>query len=121
MGAGSKSQYRKFKVQGFTNNDVGSLTEILSRRLGHSEWPLPRLIVVDGSVAQLRASQKVLETVGVHIPLVGVVKDERHKPLRLAGDATLIRLHEKSILRVNEEAHRFAINWHRSRRRKSMI
>lgn len=115
-----KNEYRKFKVNEFTNNDVGALSEVLSRRLAHTEWQYPRLIVVDGSVAQMRAAQKVLEAAGVSIPIVGVVKDEHHKPLRLAGNAGLAKLHEKAILLANSEAHRYAISWHRLRQRRSL-
>ena len=115
-GEAQKSEYRKFKVKGFTNNDPGALTEILTRRLMHPEWPLPRLIVVDGSTAQMNAAKRVLEKVGVMIPLVGVVKDEFHRPQRLTGDTKAIAEREKEILLANSEAHRFAITWHRKRR-----
>ena len=53
-----KSAYRKFKVRGYTNNDPGALAEILSRRLLHPEWQYPRIIVVDGSTAQMNAVKK---------------------------------------------------------------
>lgn len=115
-----KSAYRKFKVKGFTNNDPGALTEILSRRFLHPEWQYPRLIVVDGSTAQMNAAKKVLSKAGILIPIVGVVKDEHHRPLRLAGDEKLITAHEKEILLANSEAHRFAITYHRKRRNKGL-
>lgn len=116
-----KSAYRKFKIKGVTNNDPGALSELLSRRLMHPEWHYPRLIVVDGSAAQLNAAKKILARAGVEIPVVGVVKDEFHRPLRLSGDSKIIELHEKDILLANNEAHRFAITYHRSRRRKAMV
>lgn len=112
-----KQAYRKFKVRGFSNNDAGALAEVLSRRFLHPEWPYPRLIVVDGSTAQMNAARKVLENAGIQIPIVGVVKDEFHRPLRLAGDEKAISEYEKEILLANNEAHRFAINWHRKRLR----
>jgi len=114
-----KAAYRKFKIHTATNNDVAALTEALERRLGHSEWPLPRAFVVDGSTAQLRAAEKVLKKAGVMIPVVGVVKDERHKPVNLVGDKHAIQAYERDILLANSEAHRFAITWHRKRRQKA--
>lgn len=120
-GEAQKSEYRKFKVKGFTNNDPGALSEILMRRLMHPEWPFPRLMIVDGSTAQMNAAKRVLEKAGVMIPLVGVVKDEFHRPSRLIGDAQAITEREKEILLANNEAHRFAINYHRKRQRRAMV
>ncbi len=120
-GEAQKSEYRKFKVKGFTNNDPGALSEILQRRLMHPEWHLPRLIIVDGSTAQMNAAKRVLEKAGVLIPLVGVVKDEFHRPSRLVGDQKAILEREKEILLANSEAHRFAINYHRKRQRRAMV
>jgi excinuclease ABC subunit C len=117
-GEAYKSAYRKFKIQSATNNDVAALTEALERRLSHSEWPLPRAFVVDGGTAQVRAAERVLRKAGVGIPVVGVVKNERHKPERLIGERRIIEAYERDILLANSEAHRFAISWHRKRRGK---
>jgi excinuclease ABC subunit C len=116
-----KAAYRKFKVRSATNDDIASLKETLSRRLDHAEWPLPRVFVVDGGKGQMNAAQKVLQQAGIEIPLVGVVKNEFHKPERLIGDKRAIEAYEKDILLANSEAHRFAIIWHRARRRRTMI
>ncbi|OGG54762.1 hypothetical protein A3D62_00370 [Candidatus Kaiserbacteria bacterium RIFCSPHIGHO2_02_FULL_49_11] len=113
-----KNEYRKFKISKDANNDVAALREILLRRLAHSEWPYPRLIVVDGGVAQVNAAKKVLEGLGYEIPVVGVVKDEHHRPRGFAGDKTHIPEREKEIILGNSEAHRFAISYHRARRGK---
>ncbi|MEK7509834.1 MAG: hypothetical protein AAB605_03920 [Patescibacteria group bacterium] len=111
-----KSAYRKFKVKGFANNDPSALSEVLSRRLMHPEWPYPRVIAVDGGAAQMNAAKKVLARAGIEIPLVGVVKDEFHRPSRLVGDEAVIQAFERDILFANSEAHRFAITYHRKRR-----
>ncbi len=111
-----KSAYRKFKIQSATNNDVAALREVLSRRLVHQEWPLPRVFVVDGAAAQVNAARRVLRDAGIGAALVGVVKNERHRPERLVGDQRAIAAHEKDILLANHEAHRFGITWHRKRR-----
>ncbi len=117
-GEPDKSAYRKFKIKTATNDDIAALKEVLSRRLAHSEWQLPKLFVVDGGVAQLRAAQTVLKNAGVMIPVIGVVKNAAHKPERLIGDRRIAESHEREILLVNSEAHRFAIEWHRTRIRK---
>lgn len=116
-----KAGYRKFKIRGFTNDDPGALGEVLSRRLLHPEWQYPRVIVVDGHTAQINAAKKILANAGIMVPVVGVVKDEHHRPLKLVGDATLIAERERDILLANNEAHRFAIQWHRKRLQKRLI
>ncbi|MBI4093691.1 UvrB/UvrC motif-containing protein [Candidatus Kaiserbacteria bacterium] len=116
-----KAAYRKFTVKTAKNDDIAALKEVLSRRLNHSEWPLPRVFVVDGGKAQLRAAKAVLDAAGLMIPLAAVTKDEFHRAANLIGDQRMIQAHERDILLANREAHRFAITWHRSRRRKLMI
>lgn len=120
-GEACKSAYRKFTIRTATNNDVAALKEALERRLGHLEWSLPRVFVVDGATAQLNAARRVLKKAGVGIPIVGVVKNKRHKPERLVGDLRAIQGYERDMLLANNEAHRFAITWHRKRRRKASI
>ena len=119
-GAPKKSEYRKFKIKSVEGpNDPAALKEILDRRLGHSEWPMPQIIVVDGSTAQKKAAEFVLKKYGVTIPVVGVVKDELHRPKRIIGPRKLTADYENDILLSNAEAHRFAISYHRLRRRKN--
>ncbi|HEY4522210.1 MAG TPA: hypothetical protein VJH91_01065 [Candidatus Paceibacterota bacterium] len=115
-----KAEYRMFKIRGAGNNDIGALIEMLNRRLGHPEWPLPRIVAIDGGVAQLRAAERIFKNAGLLIPIVGVVKNESHKPARLIGDVRARELYEKEILLANAEAHRFSISWHRKRLRKRM-
>jgi excinuclease ABC subunit C len=119
-GVANKNEYRKFKIKTASpGDDVGALKEVLSRRLGHDEWPLPRVIVVDGSTAQINAAHKVLEEYGMQIPIVGVTKDEKHRPRAIQGNRDIIKDRERDILLANAEAHRFAIGYHRKRSRKS--
>ncbi len=113
--------YRKFKIHSATNNDTAALREALERRLDHPEWPLPRVFVIDGGKGQVSAAQKVLNKLGIGVPVVGVVKNEFHKPERLIGDKHAISVYERDILLANNEAHRFAIGWHRTRRRRGML
>lgn len=116
-----KSDYRKFILRkAKRGDDVGSLEEILTRRLSHEEWALPDLIVVDGSVAQRNRALSVLTAHAKTIPVVGVVKNDAHKPERLLGDATLSTTHKHAILLANNEAHRYAIAFYRSKQRKTL-
>lgn len=117
-----KNEYRKFKIRTQSgSNDTGALTEVLERRLVHTEWKYPNLIVVDGGVAQLNALLKVSKRVGISIPIVSVVKDERHKPKDILGDKALARKYEREILLANSESHRFAINYHKNMRNKNFL
>jgi len=116
-GEAKKSEYRKFKIKSvIRSNDTGALKEMIDRRLGHEEWPLPQLIVVDGSTAQKNTAERVLKKYGIVIPVVGVVKDERHKPKNIIGARKHISEHEQVILFANAEAHRFALAYHRQKR-----
>ena len=135
-GEAKKSDYRKFKIKTVEGaNDTASLKEVLERRLVHasaetmgakegSHWPLPQLIVVDGSTAQVNTAKRVFkehfEDLSEGIVIVGVVKNERHKPEHIIGDAATIRRYERAILLANSEAHRFAIGYHRSVRLKNL-
>jgi len=116
-GEPNKNEYRMFRVRAKTaGSDTGALTEILSRRFGHPEWTYPRLIVVDGGIAQKNAAERVMREAGIQIPVVGVVKDERHRPERIVGEKKYLDDYGKAILLANAEAHRFAITYHRRRR-----
>src|SRR3990172_7199923 len=76
----NKSEYRKFKIKEFASaNDTGALLEVLERRFSHQEWPMPKLIVIDGGKAQINTALKFQKKVGLKIPVVSVVKDERHR------------------------------------------
>lgn len=124
-----KSDYRKFKIKTSTNDDNASLREMLERRFNHSEWPLPKLIVVDGGKAQVNTAERALKEWGIGIPVVGVVKDDHHKPkgfIRTTKSRTFETLSpglsgadtDRAILLANSEAHRFAIGFHRQLRDK---
>jgi len=130
-----KSDYRKFSAKGGSVfggktvlgnsgviNDIGALSEVLSRRLAHNEWTLPNLIVVDGGRAQKNIIEKVLKKNKINIPVVSVVKDKKHKPVKILGIEKLqdlkIEKLENQILLANAEAHRFAIGFHKKLRGK---
>ena len=115
------SEYRKFILTVQENNDTKNLKEILSRRLNHTEWTYPDLIIVDGGEGQLNAAKEVLSARRVTIPVVGLVKDERHKARLIIGDIGIADTHKKEIIQLNSECHRFAIKFHRDRRQTQSL
>lgn len=117
-----KSAYRKFRIRGYeSSNDPGALHEVLTRRLNHPEWPLPSLIVVDGGIAQFNVLSALLKENNLNIPVVSVVKDDKHKPKGFFGDQTLALKYKKDILLANSESHRFAIGYHKKLRSKNFL
>lgn len=117
-----KSEYKKFIIKTQSNaNDTGALEEMLSRRFRHTEWGLPNLIVVDGSTAQINVAKRVLDRYQFKIPVVGVVKDDKHKAKAIIGDEKIIKAYKKQILLANSESHRFAVAFHKNRRNKNFL
>ena len=118
----AKNEYRKFIIQTqIKANDTGALLEVLSRRLRHTEWGLPSLIVMDGSTAQINVAKSVLDRYQFKIPVVSVIKDDKHKAKAIAGDESIIKKYKKEILLINSESHRFAITFHKKRRNKNFL
>jgi excinuclease ABC subunit C len=121
-GTVAKSEYKKFKIRTQTgSNDVGALSEVLSRRLAHREWQYPNLIVMDGSTPQINAAETALFKEGAEIPVVSVVKDDRHKAKDILGDKSFALKYKREILLANSEAHRFAIAYHKQMRGKNFL
>ena len=117
-----KSEYRQFKIKTLSNaNDPLALKEVLERRLKHTEWPLPEIIVVDGNAVQKNIAEKVLKTNNLMIPVIAVVKDDKHKVSKMLGSRNIIEKYEFDILLSNSEAHRFAIGFHRKLSRKNLL
>ena len=118
-GKPDSSQYRLFKIKTVTNNDLDALKEMMERRLKHTEWPKPDLILIDGGKPQVDYIFKVIEQHQVAVPLLGISK--------LNGDRLVFPHNTKSTFKdlaesiktmlqqLRDEAHRFA-NRGRSRR-----
>jgi excinuclease ABC subunit C len=122
----NKKEYRMFKISDKNSQgDTNSLCEILERRLGHTDWKMPNLIVVDGGDAQLNTAERLIKEKNFEIPVVAVTKDIHHKAKEIRGTTKgvqdLIKGYEKQILLANNESHRFALNFHRKQRAKSFI
>jgi len=121
-GEPAKSEYRKFKIKTVSgSNDPAALKEVLERRFAHPEWPYPQLLVVDGSTAQKNVAQYVLKKNNLVIPVVAVVKNDKHKPERLVGAKKYLENYQNEILLANAESHRYAIAYHRQKRDKNLL
>lgn len=113
------SEYRRFKIRGVSGqNDVAMISEILKRRLKHADWELPELIIVDGGKGQISSALKALHDANISIPIIGLAKREEiiitsdFKEIRLPRDSETLHL----VMRIRDEAHRFAITYHRKLR-----
>lgn len=127
-GAPAKAEYRKFRIKTVEgSNDVASMQEVLRRRFTHSEWRMPDLLLIDGGLPQVHAAQAVLDELQLTIPMIGIAKGPERKRNDLvysSMDTELLALCEKhhTILeQVRDEAHRFAIAFHRMRRSKDFL
>lgn len=118
------SQYRHFKIRTVQGpNDVLMMEHVLLRRFTHDEWPQPDLIIVDGGKTQVLAVAKALAKSEKQIPYVGLAKREEIivtpdlLMIRLARDAKALHL----LMRIRDEAHRFAIMYHKKLRSKFLL
>lgn len=132
-GLPNKDEYRKFRIKSvFQPNDVGMLTEVLERRFyrhahgirddrdGNSieavdGWAMPNLILIDGGLAQANAAKKVLLRAGLRIPILGIAKGPERKRNDIIGGIPK-GVTKETLIRVRNEAHRFAINYHKKLR-----
>jgi len=124
----AKSEYRKFIVKTVAGqSDVDSLAEVLERRLRHPEWPLPQVFLIDGGRPQVNKARAVLERRKIAIPVVGIAKGPaRKKNEFILGNKerqfiAWVHSHQHLLIKVRDEAHRFAITFHRARRSKRSL
>lgn len=124
-GEANKSLYRRFRImyKRIIPNDVAMMEEIISRRLKHKEWELPNLILVDGGKAQVSAALKALKKSSLTVPIIGLAKREETIIVPAVSDFKEIKLPRDSkglhlLMRIRDEAHRFAITYHRKLRSK---
>lgn len=133
-GKPKRSDYRKFKIKWVQGaNDYASMEEVLTRRFTHeinSEFDsfakIPDLLLMDGGKGQVNIALNVLEKLGLSIPVCGMVKDDHHRTRGLYFNNTEISIDTTSegfhlITRIQDEAHRFAIEYHRSLRSKEQV
>ncbi len=140
-GKPKRSDYRKFKIKTVEGpNDYASMYEVLKRRFSHgleeleenggviedSFTKFPDVIMMDGGKGQVHIAEQVLAELGLHIPIAGMVKDDHHRTrgLYFRDQELPIDTHSegfKLITRLQDEAHRFAIEYHRSLRSKGQV
>ena len=133
-GRPKRSDYRKFKIKWVQGpNDYASMEEVLTRRFTHesngefdSFARLPDLILMDGGRGQVNIALKVLNDLGIRITVCGMVKDDHHRTRGLYFNNVEIPIDTSSegfrlITRIQDEAHRFAIEYHRSLRSKEQV
>ncbi|MDE6470287.1 MAG: excinuclease ABC subunit UvrC, partial [Eubacterium sp.] len=130
-----KSAYKRFAIKGFDGqNDVGSMQEVLTRRFNHyyndeegSTFKiLPDLILLDGGEPQVNAVIPVVRSMGLNVPIFGMVKDNKHRTRAIAlnGGEIEINSHRQVftlVSSIQEEVHRFAITYHHNKHKKSTL
>ena len=144
-GRPKRSDYRKFKLRTVTGpDDYGSMYEVLTRRFTHGMQEqeeikesekeeetgsfnrFPDIIMMDGGKGQVNVCKQVLGELGLNIPVCGMVKDDNHRTRGLYYNNEEIPIDRHSegfklITRIQDEAHRFAIEYHRSLRSKAQV
>ena len=134
-----KDQYRKFKIKTVEGqSDVDCMEEVMRRRFNHPEWQFPSMLLIDGGRPQVNRVEKVLQEMHVLIPIVGIAKGPARKkneftfPLSVFADdekvardiresrrafVNWVNEHQEILIRVRDEAHRFAITFQKSLRK----
>lgn len=144
-GRPKRNDYRKFRIKTVQGpNDYASMREVLTRRFSHgllereeilegggdlamgSFTRFPDLIMMDGGRGQVNIALEVLQELGISIPVCGMVKDDSHRTRGLYYDNEEVSIDRHSegfrlITRIQDEAHRFAIEYHRSLRGKAQV
>ncbi|MEC4669026.1 MAG: excinuclease ABC subunit UvrC, partial [Nitrospirota bacterium] len=130
-GQAKKSDYRRFRIKTVTGaNDFASMQEVVVRRYGEAEnLPLPDLVLIDGGLGQLAAAMEGLRQVGrAGLPIIGLAKarGEKEERIFVPGRKNPILLAPSSpathlLQRIRDEAHRFAITYHRKLRGKALV
>lgn len=134
-GKPKKNDYRKFKIKTVTgSDDYASMAEVLRRRLGHLQWGYPDMFLIDGGKGQVNAVKAVIDELktqegfeGIeNIPVCGMVKDDHHRTRGLFYENREYEMDKskepfKLITRIQDETHRFAIEYHRLLRSKGQV
>ena len=116
--------YRRYKIKTVQGaDDYASMREILSRRIKHED--LPDLILLDGGKGQVSVVRRLFEKERISIPVFGMYKDDNHKTMGLCSDTELFEVKKHTKLytflsSIQEEVHRFAIDYHKSLRDKKL-
>lgn len=125
-GEKDSSEYRRFQIKRpprVVPNDFAMMQEVIKRRFAHTEWQFPDLVIVDGGKGQISSANKALFKININVPLIGIAKREE---LLITSDFKIIRLSKTSgaltlVRRIRDEAHRFAITYHKKLRAKYLL
>ena len=125
-GKPKKNDYRKFKIKTVVGpDDYASMAEVLKRRFAHEEWPKPDMLLIDGGKGQVHA---VLDALGpdLDIPVCGMIKDDHHRTRGLIYNDKEFEMDRsgeqfKLLTRIQDETHRFAIEYHKQLRAKGQV
>lgn len=128
-GKKKKSDYRRYRIKTVEGiDDYSSMQEVVFRRYRKQAegLPMPDLILIDGGKGHVRAVQNVMDALDIHIPVAGMVKDDFHKTDDLIFQDSLRGLKGKKqafklLYAIQEEVHRFAIEYHKSLRSREML
>ena len=135
-GRPAKDEYRHYTIAGFTGqDDFASMREVMSRRYGKPDSPKPDLLVIDGGKGQLSSALEILKELGQSFPVVGLAKarternykssevEATEERLFVPGQKNYIRFRHAEALKImthlRDEAHRFAITFHRLKRSRA--
>ena len=130
-GKPAKNEYRKFKITKDTNDDYGTMKEVIYRRYSRvikDSLTKPDLIIVDGGIGQLNIAREVLKTLNLNIPTAGLKKNDKHNTSELIGldPIEALPIDKKSSLfllltKMQDEVHNYTINYHRQIRSKGSL
>jgi excinuclease ABC subunit C len=119
-----KADYRKFNIKTVEGqSDVDSLAEVITRRINRSDWPLPDVFLIDGGRPQVNTVKAIFAEHSIAVPIVGIAKGpERKRNDFLLGSlepefVEWVNAHQALLIKVRDEAHRFAITFNRSKRK----
>jgi excinuclease ABC subunit C len=128
QGRPKKEAYRKFSIKSVKGiHDIAMMREVLARRLRHAEWRYPETIIIDGGKGHLFMAEKLFQTLGVEgVSLLGVAKGSTRKkvdvyPSYIFPPSQELCKNKKLLEELREEAHRFAITFHKKRRGKMFL
>mgnify|MGYP002577808109 FL=1 len=124
-----KNEYRKYKIDSHTKDDLTAMKEVIYRRYQKAlmeKTELPDLIIVDGGPLQISATLEVINSLKLNIPIVGLKKDKSHRTSKLVlSNLQEIDIPNKNLFvylyKMQEEVHRFAITYHRNIKNKGML
>lgn len=120
-------QYRRFKMHSKGPNDFAMMQEVIERRFSkHLDWPLPDLIIIDGGKAQLSSALKATKKLNINVFIAGITKKFEQIVIKRQDKFQIINLDRRSaslklIQRIRDEAHRFAVTYHRNLKKRETI